>query len=131
MGSRKLKINAKETMRVAEKLYTQGLISYPRTETNIFPDSFDLGGVVQQQTGDPQWGNFAARLLTVGPTPRRGTKTDNAHPPIYPTKYSNGLSVSEYSNYKGREWSLSIVRTLCCHNYKALWVDPWANRNQE
>lgn len=94
LGSRKLRINAKETMRIAEKLYTQGFISYPRTETNIFPDSFDLHGVIQQHTGDPQWGQFAARLLTVGPTPRQGNKTDNAHPPIYPTKYTNSLSVS-------------------------------------
>lgn len=42
LGSRKLKINAKETMTIAEKLYTQGYISYPRTETNIFSKDIDL-----------------------------------------------------------------------------------------
>ena len=94
MASRKLKIRAKETMRIAEKLYTQGFMSYPRTETNTFPDSFDLGSVIHQQTSDSQWGGFASRLVAVGATPRRGTKTDNAHPPIYPTKYTNSLSVS-------------------------------------
>jgi len=36
-ASRKLRINAKETMKIAENLYTKGFISYPRTETNIFP----------------------------------------------------------------------------------------------
>ena len=92
LGSRKLKINAKETMKIAEKLYTQGFISYPRTETNIFPASFDLGGVVAQQAGDPQWGAFASRLAP--PTPRQGSKTDNAHPPIYPVKYTSTLTVS-------------------------------------
>ncbi len=95
MASRKLKIRAKETMRIAEKLYTQGFMSYPRTETNIFPDSFDLGDVIQLQAGDPQWGDFASRLAAIGATPRQGTKTDNAHPPIYPTKYTNSLIVRE------------------------------------
>lgn len=42
LGSRKLKISAKETMTIAEKLYTQGFISYPRTETNIFSKEINL-----------------------------------------------------------------------------------------
>lgn len=43
-------------MKIAEKLYTQGCISYPRTETNIFPKDFGLDALVQAQTQDPQWG---------------------------------------------------------------------------
>lgn len=42
LGSRKLKITAKQTMTIAEKLYQQGFISYPRTETNIFSGDVNL-----------------------------------------------------------------------------------------
>ena len=41
-------------------------ISYPRTETNIFPASFDLPAIVSQQTPDPAWGGkctFSARSV--------------------------------------------------------------------
>ena len=43
-------------MKIAEKLYTQGLISYPRTETNIFPKDFDLRSLIQKQVDDRNWG---------------------------------------------------------------------------
>ena len=36
-------------MTIAEKLYTQGFISYPRTETNIFPKELDLNPLVEMQ----------------------------------------------------------------------------------
>ena len=73
--SRKLRINAKETMKIAEKLYTQGYISYPRTETNIFPKELDLQPLVEMQTGDASWGNFANRILEEGINPRQGKKS--------------------------------------------------------
>ncbi|KAJ4427583.1 DNA topoisomerase 3-alpha [Periplaneta americana] len=91
LGSRKLRINAKEVMRVAEKLYTQGLISYPRTETNIFPKELNLRPLIEQQAQDSNWGEFANRVLQEGPNPRVGKKSDQAHPPIHPTKYTNSL----------------------------------------
>jgi len=56
ISSRKLRIGAKETMKIAEKLYTQGFISYPRTETNMFPKDFDLATLIGHQTNDPNWG---------------------------------------------------------------------------
>lgn len=78
-------------MRIAEKLYTQGLISYPRTETNIFPKELNLGTLVEQQVNSEAWGRFARDLLETGITPRQGKKSDQAHPPIHPTKYINTL----------------------------------------
>ncbi|KAL9957422.1 hypothetical protein ACROYT_G039055 [Oculina patagonica] len=100
LASRKLKINAKETMKIAEKLYNQGFISYPRTETNMFPKSLDLRPLVQNQTVDENWGAFAANVLERGPTPRHGNKTDNAHPPIHPTKHTSGLQGNEKRLYE-------------------------------
>ncbi|NXA04200.1 TOP3A topoisomerase, partial [Sapayoa aenigma] len=101
LASRKLKINAKETMTLAEKLYTKGFISYPRTETNIFPKELNLSALVQQQIQDPNWGAFAQRILDQGgPTPRSGTKSDQAHPPIHPTKYTANLQGNEQRLYE-------------------------------
>ncbi|XP_066952074.1 DNA topoisomerase 3-alpha [Macrobrachium rosenbergii] len=100
LASRKLRINAKEAMRIAERLYTQGLISYPRTETNIFPKELSLSPLVEMQTADPNWGEFAARVLEVGPNPRQGRKSDQAHPPIHPTKYASNLQGDEKKLYE-------------------------------
>ncbi|XP_068631634.1 DNA topoisomerase 3-alpha [Battus philenor] len=111
LASRKLKINAKETMRIAEKLYTQGFISYPRTETNEFPKEMNLAQLVGLQTADSNWGAFAQGILdNGGPTPRQGNKSDKAHPPIHPTKYTNSLSGNEQRLYE------FIVRSFlaCC-----------------
>ena len=62
LASRKLRLSAKKTMTIAEKLYTQGLISYPRTETNKFPPEMDLSSLVETQRADGRWGGFAGRL---------------------------------------------------------------------
>ncbi|GBM94073.1 DNA topoisomerase 3-alpha [Araneus ventricosus] len=100
LASRKLRINAKEAMTIAEKLYTKGYISYPRTETNIFPKELNLVSLVEQQREDPNWGAFAERVLQWGANPRQGNKTDNAHPPIHPTKYVNTLQGNDKAVYE-------------------------------
>lgn len=70
-------------------------ISYPRTETNIFPKSLALGSLVEEQTQSSVWGTFAQRVLEQpgGPNPRQGKKSDQAHPPIHPTRHSSSLQV--------------------------------------
>lgn len=73
LASSKLKINAKRAMTIAEKLYTSGFISYPRTETNKFPPDMYLNTLVEHQKESPQWGRFADLLLRFGgPQPRNG-----------------------------------------------------------
>ncbi|XP_073996996.1 topoisomerase 3-alpha isoform X2 [Rhodnius prolixus] len=100
MASRKLRITAKEALKIAEKLYTQGFISYPRTETNIFPSSLNLNSLVEMQTDHPNWGGFARNILQDGANPRQGKKSDQSHPPIHPIKYTNSLQGNEAKMYE-------------------------------
>ncbi|XP_077413817.1 DNA topoisomerase 3-alpha [Vanacampus margaritifer] len=117
LASRKLRISAKETMKIAEKLYTQGFISYPRTETNIFPASLALSPLVEEQMRSPDWGAFAQRVLDQpgGPNPRQGKNSDQAHPPIHPTTYTNTLQGNE-----GRVYELIVRHFLACVSQDAL-----------
>lgn len=101
LASSKLRINAKRAMTIAEKLYTSGFISYPRTETNKFPPDMSLNTLVGHQKESPEWGQFATRLLNFGgATPRNGNKSDQAHPPIHPTKYAGNLTGDDKKVYE-------------------------------
>lgn len=74
-----------QAMQIAERLYTQGYISYPRTETNQYPENFDLHAVLRvlQPSGD--FGDEARAISTDFQTPRKG-KDAGDHPPITPMK---------------------------------------------
>jgi DNA topoisomerase-3 len=113
--SSKLKINAKKAMTIAEKLYTSGFISYPRTETNQFPPDLNLRHYCEIQVQSPQWGHFAQRILANGPNPRNGNKSDKAHPPIHPTKYAPNLSGDEKRIYE-----LIVRHFLACLDKDAI-----------
>ncbi|KAH8255587.1 hypothetical protein KR038_006834 [Drosophila bunnanda] len=115
LGSRKLKLSAKETMTIAEKLYSKGFISYPRTETNQFSKEFDLAPLVQMHTGHPDWGAFAQRVVDWGPNPRNGSKSDQAHPPIHPTKPADNLQGND-----ARVYELVVRHFLACVSKDAI-----------
>ena len=44
--------------------------------------------------------DFAQNLTARGATPRNGTKSDQAHPPIHPTKYTNSLEGNHAKVYE-------------------------------
>ena len=88
LASRMLKISSAKAMDIAEKLYQQGFISYPRTETDRFTPTINLRNLVQKQSNSNDWGDYANRLL-VGEQwagPRNGPHDDKSHPPIHPVK---------------------------------------------
>lgn len=77
-------------MDAAEKLYTKGFISYPRTETNRFPSTMNLKTLLESQKQHPLWGEYARNLIDYNyDHPRGGNKDDKAHPPIHPVKAMN------------------------------------------
>ncbi|KAJ3896209.1 prokaryotic type I DNA topoisomerase [Lentinula edodes] len=99
-GSRLLKLAPKKVLDIAEKLYQNGFLSYPRTETDQYDPQFDFQSLIQKQTADPAWGNFAERLRQGGfHTPRKGRNNDKAHPPIHPTAHAANLAGDEKKVY--------------------------------
>lgn len=65
-------------MQVAERLYTQGYISYPRTETTQYPTNFNFKEVLVQQTKSIGWGEHVKQLLATGyQSPRKGSVSNN------------------------------------------------------
>lgn len=75
-----LGISPIHAMHVAEKLYTQGYISYPRTETTQYPANFDFRSVLNQQVRSNSWGDHVQRLLNGEmQTPRKGVDVGD-HP---------------------------------------------------
>jgi DNA topoisomerase-1 len=75
-----------QTMRVAESLYMDGLMSYPRVDNTVYPESLDLSAILKQLSAVPAYREYAGRLLASGKlTPTRGSKETTDHPPIHPT----------------------------------------------
>nr|XP_018265665.1 DNA topoisomerase III [Kwoniella dejecticola CBS 10117]OBR87823.1 DNA topoisomerase III [Kwoniella dejecticola CBS 10117] len=95
-GSRLLRMAPKRVLDIAEKLYQKGILSYPRTETDQYDRAFDFNSLIQKQTYDTQWGQYAQRLLDGAyQGPRNGKKNDKAHPPIHPTSHAGNLEGDE------------------------------------
>ncbi|KAF5357377.1 hypothetical protein D9758_005864 [Tetrapyrgos nigripes] len=108
-GSRLLKLSPKKVLdvlssrylgellslcpQIAESLYQQGFLSYPRTETDQYDPKFDFMSLIEKQTADPAWGGFA-NSLQEGEfnAPRKGKNNDHAHPPIHPTAHAGNLT---------------------------------------
>jgi DNA topoisomerase-3 len=87
--------------KIAEKLYQQGFVSYPRTETDQFDPQFDFMTLIQKQTADANWGNFAQSLeRSEFSSPRKGKHDDKAHPPIHPTAHAGNLTGDEKKVYE-------------------------------
>ena len=44
----------------------EGYLSYPRTETDQFPEGFDTRTLIEIQVPNATWGDYANRLLNDG-----------------------------------------------------------------
>src|SRR5918997_389757 len=79
-------ISPSRAARLAEDLYTDGYISYPRTDNTVYPVSLDMREILGTLSKVEEVGPYAEKLLAGGElSPTRGKKETTDHPPIYPT----------------------------------------------
>lgn len=94
-------ISPARTMRLAESLYMDGLISYPRVDNTVYPDTLDLEETVRTLEAVPQYAPYCRELLSAGKlTATRGKQETTDHPPIYPT------GAADPDKLRADEWKL-------------------------
>src|SRR3954468_17620075 len=84
-ASSRLGITPSRAMQIAEDLYMDGFISYPRTDNTVYPPSLNSRELVSSLVRIPEF-DAAASLLDGDLKPTRGKKETTDHPPIYPTQ---------------------------------------------
>ncbi|MGB9927620.1 MAG: DNA topoisomerase I [Methanosarcina sp.] len=102
-------------MRIAESLYTNGYISYPRTDNTVYPESLDLRVQIELFKEGP-FKEYANALLEKPElTPTRGKKETTDHPPIFPA------SLAKQADLNDDEWK---VYELVVRRFFATFAGP-------
>lgn len=101
--------DASKVLNIAEELYSEGYITYPRTETNIWPDGVKFE-IIRSRIIRPNDRLFdVSKYINARPEPRNGRKSDKAHPPIYPLKiYSKGGLMRFVWEYVARRFLANV-----------------------
>lgn len=81
-------ISPKETLEIAQDLYTSGYISYPRTSSQMLPPEIGYSKVINALSRQKSYKELCQQLSKGKLLPNNGKKTDPAHPAIYPTGIS-------------------------------------------
>jgi len=76
----------KLTLGIAQRLYLDALISYPRTSSQKLPPTIDYRAILRNLNHFQSYRSLTAQLFELtNLKPREGAKDDPAHPAIYPT----------------------------------------------
>jgi DNA topoisomerase-1 len=115
-----LKLKPARTLHIAEKLYLDALISYPRTESEIIPPTVDVRGILESLQANQDYATPASAILGLAQLrPSKGSKTDEAHPPILPTGAKQRVLPKEES----RLLDLITRRFLACFGEDERWSE--------
>ncbi len=88
------KLPPMKTQEIAEDLYLEGLISYPRTNSQKLPPTLNYEGIIKGLSGIPEYSGLTRALIveTGGVLkPVQGRMDDPAHPAIHPTGERPGM----------------------------------------
>lgn len=89
------------TLALAQSLYLNSAISYPRTSSEQLPDTLDFKEILTGLSSMKSYATMATKVLKGSLRPIQGKKTDPAHPAIHPTgeKPAKRLTPSEKKLY--------------------------------
>jgi DNA topoisomerase-1 len=99
-----------QTLKIAQQLYLDGLISYPRTSSQEYPESIGYEKILKDLGKQTPLTKYA-----LNKTPTKGKKKDPAHPAIYPTGESKQLVGQDKKLYE-----LIMKRFISCFCLPAL-----------
>jgi len=98
-ASSQFRISPKKTQSIAQTLYENGLISYPRTESQKLPPKLGYKNILNKLKGQEKYDEKAKKVLKKDKNDNlyttQGSKEDDAHPAIYPTGESPGAKLSK------------------------------------
>src|SRR6266567_3139773 len=84
------------TLALAERLYLDALISYPRTSSQKLPSDIGYNEILRGIAARPQYAALVAKLVGLSSLrPNQGPKQDPAHPAIYPTGEAPNRTLSQ------------------------------------
>ncbi len=110
--------SAANAMRIAEWLYINGFISYPRTDNTVYPASINLKSLMALFTKGA-FAHEASQLLKGKMVPTCGKRSTTDHPPIYPT------ALPEKKDLKEEQWriyELVIRRFFATLAEESIWA---------
>ena len=91
-------VSPSNAMKIAEKLYMSGLISYPRTDNTVYQRSIPLKSIAKKFEGT-DFDQEAKMVLSQEKIyPSRGKVETTDHPPIYPVSYPKKPLTGAYKN---------------------------------
>ncbi len=103
---RVFRIKPKQTLDIAQSLYTEGYISYPRTSSQKLPKNLGLKKILELLKDQKDYTELASKVLKTKLIPNEGKKTDDAHPAIYPT----GLTPKKLTSQEAKVYDLIVKR---------------------
>lgn len=105
------------TLQIAERLYLDALISYPRTGSQKIPKSVDSAGIIRKLSEVGKYSEDALELLSYRLEPNQGLKDDLAHPAIYPTGESQRRILQPW---EAKVFDLIVRRFFSCFGEAAV-----------
>jgi len=108
----------KRTSNIAQRLYLEALISYPRTSSQKLPPEINYEAILKKLSKVHKYKKLAKELLAKTKlNPREGTKKDSAHPAIYST---GELPERELHDSEKRVFDLIVRRFMAVFSKEAI-----------